>query len=192
MPYSEKDFSNCTFNPLNKLPMLEAYPQLKHLAMSHRVKPDAHHDKIFRYIAALYDSGSPLILQLKELENRKYAAAEVAGFDIKADEDFLSELFDFRDEMSAVLTMEFLKRFVHNRVWAMIVSSEAAFWNATKELMNPDSELDVMKTIAAQDKTHERLNEYYKQFYADASGLEDAVKKVKKLTPELIALNGKQ
>lgn len=166
--YTEKEFANCAFNPMTKGRITRNYPKLVDiLKPEDRTQP--HIDRLLKYIIALYDPQSPLIYQEKELKFRKIAAAEVAEFNDEIDAELLSKMYEGKDELTVRVTILYLKKFVKNRTWAMIQSAEAAFWTATEKLMTSVSEtkFDASAQLDIQDKTHERLDKLYLDFYGN-------------------------
>lgn len=187
MIYTEKEFANCVFNPLSKGKMIKNYPKLNEILDSED-KTQNYIDRLIRYTIALYDSQSPLVYQEKELKFRKQAAAELAGFHEEVDVDVLNKIYECKDERAVKISLLYLKKFIKSRVWAMIVSAEQAFWNATDKLMIQVTEgrNETLALLEIQDRTHDRLSKLYIEFYGEDMDLMK-VDKDFHITPEKLA-----
>ena len=160
-------------------------------------------DKTVRYILLMYDVNSPMRAYYPDLEQRKTAAADMAGFDWGVDS--MEEIFEFkiRQEESIVpndellnMIMEFLK-YQNNWVWTMIVSNSEAFYEYNRRVMMPvegTRDKDILQAIniktqimSSQDDIYQRLQRYYRDLSGGDTVLEDAVKVRKRLRPEEIA-----
>jgi hypothetical protein len=190
--YSLESFKNCLFNPLAKN-LTEKYPALLPL-----LPKGDNGEKILRYILFLYDPKSPLIKDSRNIKTRKQEAARLAGFDLQKDSDFLDDLFAFKNREAAAKTVHFLKDFIHNRTWSMIVSHEQTFYEYNERLLKPveddkdTKEKDVMSTIVLKSKLvqdlkdiHSTLKEYYKEMFED-DDLRDKVVN-NRISPETMA-----
>lgn len=195
--YEEKDFTGCLFNPLVKKPMLKAYPRLSEIT-PHDSDTLPHFDRVIRYICFLYDPKTPLIISERDLNYRKQVAAELSGFDIEDDEEFLQPLYNSQYEWAVTLLMRFLIRFAKQRQWAYICAIEMAYWENIQRIMKPVEkgkdvkDWDELKAIEIKaklkdeaEKDLKRLDTLYKQFFGEDDGLEEAAKNVR-LTPESI------
>jgi hypothetical protein len=195
--YEEKDFTALQFNPLTKKSMLKAYPRLSEITQA-EADSTPFFDKVLRYISALYDPKSPLI-QERDLNYRKTVAAQLSGFDLDSDEDFLQELYTSRVEWATVLTMRFLIRFIKQRKWAFMVSIETAYWENIQRIMKPVErgegvrDWDELKSLEIKSKLKDeaekdlkRLDILYAEFFNEDRDLEEAAKNTR-MTPESVA-----
>lgn len=190
--YSQESFKNCLFNPLVK-DLTGKYPALIPL-----LPQGENGEKILKYILFLYDPKSPLIKDSRNIKTRKQEAARLAGFDLQKDTDFLDRLYSFKNKEAAAKTVLFLKEFIHNRTWSMIVSHEQTFYEYNERLMKPveddkeTKEKDIMSTIVLKSKLvqdlkdiHSTLKEYYKEMFDD-DDLRDKVVNTR-ISPETMA-----
>ena len=190
--YSQDSFKNCLFNPLAKN-LTEKYPALIPL-----MPKGENGEKILRYILLLYDPKSPLIKDSRNIKTRKQEAARLVGFDLQKDTDFLDSLFAFKNKEAVAKTVLFLKEYIHNRTWSMIVSHEQTFYEYNERLMKPvedddkTKEKDVMATIVLKSKLvqdlkdiHSILKEYYKEIFEDDDLREKVINN--RISPETMA-----
>lgn len=196
MAYIEKNFSQCAFNPLAK-DLFKTYPKLKALTYAREMKPEEEWEKLIRYIIALYDPGSPVINDNTDLTLRKQVAAQVAGFNVELDNEYLMPIYTCDDEEFTDVVILYLKLYGNSRLWSMIQSNEHLFWEYNLRLMTPisraDKDRDLVAAVSMKSKMSEdlevisdRIDRCMKRFYVNDEVLEDAVKK-KKITPESIA-----
>ncbi len=178
--FNEVEFSAMRFNPFAAGgSMREKYPELS------RMKVD---DAQVRYIALLYDQGTPLRGRIADIDLRKKEAATIAG--IKPVEKIGGEFLD--------AVVHFL-RVSNNRLWTMIVTNEETFYEYATRTMDPVSADDEVRDKdilqAANVKTRlladmhdidERLSGYYRRLTGDDDKMADAVR-VKRISPESIA-----
>lgn len=190
--YTVKSFDKCLFNPLEK-DLLVKYPELKALV------PDCDNgQKLLNYILFLYDPKSPIIKDNRNIKTRKQEAARLAGFDLEKDTDFLDGVYSFKNKSLMAKVVTYLKEYIHNRTWAMIVSHEQTFFEYNERLMKPVDddetvkEKDVMATIVLKSKLiqdlkdiHSVLKEYYKEIFED-DDLREIVTNTR-ITPETMA-----
>jgi hypothetical protein len=192
MDYSLDSFKNCLFNPLVKN-LTEKYSTLLPL-----LPKGENGERVLRYILLIYDPKSPLIKDIRNIKARKQESARLAGFDLQKDSDFLDDLFSFKNKEAAAKAVLFLKEFIHNRTWSMIVSHEQTFYEYNERLMKPvdddgdAKEKDVMATIVLKSKLvqdlkdiHSTLKEYYKEMFED-DDLRDKVIN-KRISPETMS-----
>lgn len=178
------------FNPMTTGSMLETYPVLQVVVLKEYEGEDL--DKIIRYAILMYDPKSPLVQVERDVNNRRYAALDMAG--IKA--GFLrDELFEFRHPFIADLVFDYLKRFVRSREWAAIVALEFAYWESIRKLLEPISDASNKRMLESVQKKSQiktelmddikRLDTLYKSFFGEDKQLEIVAKK--RLTPETVA-----
>lgn len=203
----DTDFSKMEFFPLCKRAMCVEYPKLCSIVNPtldkdcNKVKSKL--DKTIRYILLMYDANSPLRLYYPDLEQRKIAAADLAGFDWG--EDDMEEILEFKikteggvvpNEDMLVMIMNYLK-YQNNWVWTMIVSNSEAFYEYNKRVMMPvegNRDKDILQAIniktqimQSQDDIYQRLQRYYKDMSGGDPTLEEEIKVRKRLRPEEIA-----
>lgn len=193
MSYKASAFNRCVFNPIVPSNMLESYPRLSEI-----VKPDwrdAELDRLLRYLIMVYDPGSPLVKDERDLNYRKNIASDLAGFTVD-DADFLATVFDFTHEYFSQLVTLYLQRFARSKEFAAIVIVENCFWESAKKLLEPISGKDskaeleaVQKKSAIKDELDKdiaRLDRYYKTFFGEDEQLEKKARG--RMTPETVAL----
>jgi hypothetical protein len=191
--YSQESFKNCLFNPFAK-DLTGKYPALKDL-----LPQGEHGEKVLKYILFLYDPKSPFIRDIRNIKTRKQEAAKLAGFDLQKDSDFLDSVYSFKNKEAAAKAIKFLKEFIHDRTWSMIVSHEQTFYEYNERLMKPveddkdtTKEKDVMATIVLKSKLvqdlkeiHTILKEYYKEIFEDDDLREQVINN--RISPETMA-----
>lgn len=195
------------FNPMAKKAVCVEYPKLREIVKlqldkdAEKVKSKL--DKTVRYILLMYDVNSPMRAYYPDLEQRKTAAADMAGFDW--DTESMEEIFEFKiqQEESVVpnddllnMIMEFLK-YQNNWVWTMIVSNSEAFYEYNRRVMMPvegTRDKDILQAIniktqimTSQDDIYQRLQRYYRDLSGGDTVLEESIKVRKRLRPEEIA-----
>jgi len=194
--YTEKQFLNCSFNPLEKN-LFKANPKLKALFYGKESKDADEWEKLVRYIIALYDPGSPLIKDNNDLTVRKQAAAQVAGFDVVLDNNYLLAIYTCDDEDFTEAAMMYLKLYGNTRLWTMIQANLQTFWEYSLRLMTPisraEKDKDLVSAVSMKSKMSEdletindRIERCMKKFYMGDNDLEDKAK-IKRITPESIA-----
>lgn len=196
--YTEKHFLSCPFNPLDKS-LFVTYPKLKGLIYGRDAKTIDEWEKLMRYIIALYDPGSPLIKDNNDLTVRKQAAAEVAGFDIVLENDYLLKIYTCDDDDFTEVTVLYLKLYGNSRLWTMIQANLQTFWEYSLRLMTPisraEKDKDLVSAVSMKSKMSEdletindRIERCLKKFYNGDIELEEKAK-IKRITPESIADN---
>lgn len=214
MNYTSETFKNCQFSPFDEFPF-RAYPRLKeiivkddHIALNEEDGETDNHisvpdDKMVRYIIALYDPKSPLIKGEGNLLRRKEVAAQIAGFDLVKDEAMLEVIYDCKYEHVVLMIQNFLRYFVKDMEWAMLVSYESAFWEFQSRIMQPiergDKDKDLVSAVQSKTKLTEDINDVYQKyqaakdrFYGNDTVLIQAANKIKRFTPEGVASFAKQ
>lgn len=164
--WKAKDFQKCIFNPTEKS-LLDAYPVLAEISGDER---------LLRYIIAMYDPNSPLILKFTEIKRRKQEAAVFAGYDMEADSEELQAIFslrgerdrpddddddeediegiDFDDEEIRIAgsylkpVFDFLTKHAFPKEWFMICCNEQLFWEYGERMLAP---IDKFKTNIEKD-----------------------------------------
>lgn len=171
--YSEKEFSKCLFPP-TVVDMFVAYPQLEAI----RQLSDQIDNKLMKYIVCVYDYRSPIVVNNRDLRIRKQLAAEFAH--ITEDQEALfAGAYDYL--MDAIDL--FLRKFIHNRIWALICCNENLFYEYSKRVLQPISNVEGGKQMSDKDiiaamasKTtlsenmasiSDRLDVDYKKLYGD-------------------------
>ncbi len=198
MSYSEKDFAGCFCNPLKKN-IFNAYPRLSELIPKDMLNSEEDNEKMVRYIIAMYDPGSPLIKEYRDITLRKRTAAMVAGYDFTKDEYFLIDLFSFSNNAALYGVSNFLKFFIHSRLWYMISAREQTIYEYAERMLKPveaktgDKEKDLMSAIAIKSKLsadmaemNDLLEKDYNKFFGSDTDLSKAFKN-DDYTPEKMA-----
>lgn len=203
----DTDFNKMEFSPLAKKAMCVEYPKLCNIVNPNLDKDcnkvKSKIDKTIRYILLMYDVNSPLRLYYPDLEQRKTAACDLAGFDVGSDN--MEEILEFKirdgdtispNEELLSMVMNYLK-YQNNWVWTMIVSNSEAFYEYNKRVMMPvegNRDKDILQAIniktqimQSQDDIYHRLQRYYKDISGGDPILEEEIKVRKRLTPESLA-----
>lgn len=169
MDYKSQHFSRCIFNPMEKN-MLDKYPVLKNLTLK---------EELIKYVIALYDPNSPLVLQHRDIKMRKQIAARFAGYDIVLESAKLTDMYTLKDDETREVVVRFLKKFAFPREWYMICANEQTFYEYGERLMEPITksdrgDKDEMTAIAIKSKLsqdmeviHERIDKGYKRMFSD-------------------------
>lgn len=184
--------------------IFDAFPILRQIPGFDKIKDE----KVAAYIIYLYDKGSDLPVEIKELSMRKDAAAFEAGFRQDKDGHWPSKaqkLFDLSNDNTRQLIISYLHWHNHRDI-TMIHYTESMFWENTALLMRPilDKEshgalspADAKKVLDAAD-TKKKLREenmaikkdldsLYRDVYGDNEDLLEALMKERRTTPEDIA-----
>lgn len=207
----EKLFQKMEFNPLVPNKLADEYPKLAEIFG----KTD---DKMLRYILLMYDITSPLKDAYPELSARKNWAATLAGYKNNEDADFLktftkevkTPVYDDKGKLKYTSKsvelhepmLEAVQKLIiyqNNRLWAMIVTNEQAFYEYQRRVMaeiGGDADKDALSAITVKTKIMEsmddidkRLDGYYKRLTSGDGELEETITKRKRLRPEDIAAN---
>lgn len=128
-------------------------------------------EKALRYLIYMYDQGSPF-LTIRDVPQRKRAAALEAGFDFAKDEAFLRDLFDARNHY-AVLIVNILRE-QNNALYSSIVLQEELYYRYANRLLRSfdegveeKDEMDMLikqqKLLAAANEMQKSLDRMYKE-----------------------------
>lgn len=131
----------------------------------------ARGDKALRYLIYMYDQGSPF-LTIRDVPQRKRAAALEAGFDFTKDESYLRDLFDARNHY-AVLIVNILRE-QNNALYSSIVLHEELYYKYSNRLLKSfdvnveeKDEMDMLikqqKLLAAANEMQKSLDRMYKE-----------------------------
>lgn len=208
----ETEFSKIEFNPTVKESLTTQYPKLKEIV------GDVN-DKLLRYVILMYDMNSPLKEKYPSLSQRKDFAASMAGYNLEKDDidslrtmtktiktpkfndkgeqyGFNVSIEPFEEMLDVVLR---LVVYQNNRLWAMIITNEQAFYEYQRRVMaeiGGDADKDALSAITiktkimeAMDDIDKRLDGYYKRLTSGDTDLEEVITKRKRLRPEEIAQN---
>lgn len=205
----EKSYSKMEFNPTVKRNLTVEYPKLAEIFG----KID---DKMLRYVLLMYDMNSPLKEAYPDLSARKNWAASIAGYKESDDTEFLKtftkevktpvkdttgevKYYNKSIELHEPIldAVQKLVIYQNNRLWAMIVTNEQAFYEYQRRVMaevGGDADKDALSAITvktkimeAMDDIDKRLDGYYKRLTSGDGELEEALTKRKRLRPEDIA-----
>lgn len=131
----------------------------------------ARGEKALRYLIYMYDQGSPF-LTIRDVPQRKRAAALEAGFDFTKDETYLRDLFDARNHY-AVLIVNILRE-QNNALYSSIVLHEELYYKYSNRLLKSfdvnveeKDEMDMLikqqKLLAAANEMQKSLDRMYKE-----------------------------
>lgn len=193
MKYKSSDFGSCTFNPLTEEVLLTAYPRLEEIIPVEWYE-DKYLDNLIRYVIIVYDPGSPLIYNERDLNYRKGQASELACIP-QEDETLLSQVYDCSYSFLSDLILRYLMRFAKSKEWAAICAFESSFWESIRELLVPIEGKDSKQKLESVQKKSaikneidadiKRIDQYYKAFLGHDEELLARTKK--RITPEMIA-----
>mgnify|MGYP006933437131 CR=1 FL=1 len=201
------EYSQMEFDPTVKS-LWKTYPKLKDIL-------GEIEERSARYILLMYDKNSPLKDAYPDIEKRKMFAADIAGFDPDIDKEVIEELRTFsrrkkleggdiavneKGELIIIPTDDLLecltKYLIHqsNRVWAMIVANESAFYEYHRKVMTEvtdGGDKDVLQAVTIKTKLMEsmddidkRLQGYYRELSGNDRTLEESLTKRKKISAE--------
>ena len=194
--FDEQDFVKMKYNPhpvKNNVDLMDEFKVLRSI-QSFVECTSAEKNKIIRYIMYMYDPGSPLIKSYTNPLERKEAAINLSYFDLKKDEEIITQLTDLSNKEYARMINDYLIKIPidNGRLWSMIVTSEQTFYEFQKALLSEvvsDTDKDHLSAIAIKSKLvteseiiHGKLKVYYKELFGDG----DDGNKIKgsKTTPE--------
>ena len=153
-------------------------------------------DKALRYLLYMYDQGSPF-LTIRDIPQRKRAAALEAGFDFAKDESFLRDLFDVKNHY-AVLIVNILRE-QNNALYASIILHEELYYRYSNRLLKSfddgveeKDEMDMLikqqKLLAAANEIQRALDRMYKELSGGDIVLEKVLPPAVQLTKtEIVA-----
>lgn len=153
-------------------------------------------DKALRYLLYMYDQGSPF-LTIRDIPQRKRAAALEAGFDFGKDESFLRDLFDVKNHY-AVLIVNILRE-QNNALYASIILHEELYYRYSNRLLKSfddgveeKDEMDMLikqqKLLAAANQIQQALDRMYKEMAGGDIVLEKVLPTAVQLTKtEMVA-----
>lgn len=202
MALTVRDTAGCIINPLQKSlldenPKLREYvPDLPEPVDEEDIQDpfeDSEIEAICRYVILMYDPQSPLIKLERDLNSRKYQAAQLSN--LKSDPEYLSKVYSCEHPLVAPIAIGYLRFFAKSREYAAIVATEAKYWESITGIMTPvdgKSDKDRLQAIQVKsalsdeiDKDLKRLVDYESKYYAGDESLEIAVRQ--KMTPEGMA-----
>lgn len=191
--YVDRDFAKMRVKPLEDSPdyekLFKGVPSIVHFD---GYRP--HKRKIVNYILFMYDPGSPFVKKFQDVSRRMKAVGDYTGLS-KINKASYESITEYKD--SSILNMidEYV-RWINIRLWSLIVSQEALFFEYQRELLLKVTEVDSkdklqamtykQKVSDAMDVAATRLDGYYSELYAGDENMEQAVKKMR-ITPENVA-----
>lgn len=200
MSYTEKDFSRCIVNPLQK-DLLGKNPGLKEIVPvaadpetgEKLVFNDADVEGLFRYIILLYDPNSLIVKSERDLAKRKNVAIGIA-ITPSSDYDYIQSIINCEHPLIVGMAVGYLQNYAKSKEWAAICAFESTFWESIKKLMEPIVAKDTKAELESVEKKAKikvevesdiaRLDALYKKFYGEDDTLQ--VKAKARITPENI------
>jgi hypothetical protein len=201
MAYSEKDFSGCVINPLQKdllaknkglsdlVPVITSDDEESTTVVFDKTEIE----NILRYVIIVYDPQSALVKNERDLGRRKEQAADLA--ELRASEDYRQSVYSCEHLLMVPLIVGYLMNYAKNKEWAAICVFEQTFWENIKQLMQPVRGTDSKAELQAVEKKSKlksevdddivRLQQYYSKFLGEDRSLEEKAKP--KMTPEGMA-----
>lgn len=195
-------FRHMEFNPTCSKKIIDEYPALQDVFSG--VK-----DEEARYIILMYAKDSPMKKDYPNLQKRKEACANIC----KIPEMNRGEIFEFVIESSELtedgmvtttepnaVALSALSNFLvyqSDRLWAMIVTNEQAFYEYQKKVMSEvsaDEDKDMLQAIAiktklleAMDDINKRLESYYDTMTGGDKKVAESLTRKRMATPESLA-----
>lgn len=169
----DKEFEKCLFDP-RVVDMFVSYQSLSDIQ-----KIDSRIDnKLMKYISCVYDYKSPIVIHNRDSKVRKRLGAEFAGYN--EDKDDVETIYGLGEDYILQAVDIFLKDFVHNRTWNLIVCNESLFYEYSKRILEPISpsekknDKDIIAAMIAKATLTEnmasicdRLDIDYKKLYGE-------------------------
>jgi hypothetical protein len=151
-------------------------------------------DAVMRYIIYMYDEGTPLMKAFADMDKRKHVAFDLSNLTDKATR---TQILSDKSFEVRKMAFEYL-RSQKNMLWNLIISNEAMFYDAMKNMMDTttaDKDKDLMAALKLKDdmaikmdKAHDRLRKYLKEFYNSDEKMVDNHNAVsRRMTSENIA-----
>jgi hypothetical protein len=199
-----KPFAKLKF-PIHEVPhgtdLLHKFSQLNSI-QEFREYGNGDRNKVIRYIIYCYDLASDFIEKFPNLKERKEACLIESGIERNKKDEFDNrciQIMDLSDEAVRDMINGYL-RFINNRTWMMLVSTEEMFSEYQKLIMKPistnseDKEKDILSAADIKKKLREECNimdehlkRYYQEIFGDNEDLKEQHTKKKRVTPESIA-----
>lgn len=136
-------------------------------------------ERIIRYLVYMYDSGSPF-QTIRDVPQRKRAAAIQAEFDFTKDEKILRSLFELEDPYSVAVVG--LLREQNNTLFTSIVVQEQLFYAKVERLIRPMqkdlTDKDEIESMVKQQKLSEAMDAHrvsIQKLYRELSGGDDVL-----------------
>jgi hypothetical protein len=162
---------------------------------------ELNRDLVVKYVVILYSQDSILNKRIRvELEERKYKAADLAGFERNKKGEFhpniISKLFNLESDYIVRMIVDFLI-IQNNILWTEICTTEQEYAENLRlrfEAIEEDKDKD--KYTAAKTKGAVRelckgilkdLDEYYSRFFKDNDDVKNKHKKAQRMTLEQLA-----
>ena len=198
-----KEFANLRYK-IHDLPekasIMNEFPELRHFDEFKEDLSPLSHDKVLKYIFYCYDINSDIVADIQDLSQRKETALQLAGFTKDKKGEWPGEvkaMITFQNRKVTEIIIAFLVKILNNRLWTMIVTSEQAFDEYQKLILQPVTGKDDKDTLAAantksklmeeSDLLHDRIEKYYKKLFGDNTDLiETVTQKVLPVSPQTI------
>ena len=198
--FEKQDFESMDFNPYGvRMDLQKKYTKIQIVPGLKRALDGPRAQELTKYILYMYDMKSPLKDYFPNISVRKTQAADLAGFNLETEENYLDNLYN--------LTGQYAEHFVHciseylisqnNRLWSMIVSNEQTFYEYQQRLREPveaEKDKELLQALQIKSKLmedcnniNERLDGYYRKLFGEDENVSRSVVKRKRLTPEQIA-----
>jgi hypothetical protein len=169
----DKEFGKCLFDP-RVVDMFVEYPSLGEFqGIDARVD-----NRLMKYISCVYDYKSPIVIHNRDSKVRKRVGAQYAGYD-ESKED-VETLYGLKEDYLLLAVDIFLKNFIHNRTWNLIVCNESLFYEYSKRILEPvgkdekKGDKDVISAMLSKTTLSEnmasicdRLDIDYKKLYGE-------------------------
>jgi hypothetical protein len=155
--------------------------------------PEKDRNKVVKYIVLAYDPYSPCVRNnSSELKKKKDAAAEAAGYKRNPSGKFPDSvlcIMDMSDKLITNAICDYLKYFVNNRLWSLIVVNEQVLSEYITLLMEPVNKGDgddkkLLEAANTKSKLRDEcksivsdLDKQYKDLYGENEDLKEVISK---------------
>jgi len=170
--FDQKDFSKLNFK-IHETDDVDSVKRLENCSGLDLIV-GRNREKIIRYLVYMYDYGSPF-QTIRDVAQRKKAAAVKAEFDFSKDEKLLRKLFELEDPYSVAVAG--LLREQNNALFTSIVVEEQLFFAKVERLIRPMKDgmddKDEIEALIKQQKLSEAMNNHrisIQKLYKEMSG----------------------
>lgn len=191
--FTTNDFRKMKIPPITN----GEYSPIKPIHSMYSFEPESKKDKrrVINYILLMYDPESPFVKRYQNVERRISAVSDYVGLKNLPDEGG-ERIMEYNNIVVLKMINDYVK-WLHIRLWSLIVVSETTFYEYQRELMlqvtgaDSKDKLTALekktKILDALDKISSKLDSYYSRLYANDKDLEKKIEQTKMVTPEAIA-----
>lgn len=183
--YSKEEFSAMNFNIHGKKSPIQD-KALSRIDFDFDLFDEPDRNKVIKYFCYCYDSKSPFVTQIQDVNQRKELALDEAGI---TDEDHRERLMEL-DNSSYISLLIAIMRSQKSKLYRLIIVNEEAFNEYETQVLrklSSDKDKDLMQALTTKDKIldsldtiRNRLEAYYRKFFNE----EEVVVKKVSFSPE--------